>query len=74
MAAPLLPAAGWYPDPTTPGGKRYWDGAAWTEKTVPVGNGVAGSLPTKPPLSKTIGGISTNAIVAGTVIADLSGL
>ncbi|MGI9597912.1 MAG: DUF2510 domain-containing protein [Acidimicrobiales bacterium] len=25
------PAAGWYDDPLTPGGKRYWDGDEWTE-------------------------------------------
>ena len=21
---------GWYPDPTTPGGQRYWDGSQWS--------------------------------------------
>lgn len=34
VAAVSLPpgtAAGWYPDPTRPGGQRYWDGVAWTE-------------------------------------------
>jgi len=29
--APALPLAGWYPDPSNPEGRRYWDGAGWTE-------------------------------------------
>jgi uncharacterized membrane protein YhaH (DUF805 family) len=29
QTAPALPSAGWYPDPTVPGGSRYWDGNAW---------------------------------------------
>jgi hypothetical protein len=32
--------AGWYPDPTTPGKQRYWDGDKWTEHEAP-GAGVA---------------------------------
>jgi hypothetical protein len=27
--------AGWYPDPSTTGGRRYWDGSGWTEHTAP---------------------------------------
>jgi len=30
----VLPAAGWYPNPEGPG-RRYWDGARWTDKTAP---------------------------------------
>jgi hypothetical protein len=28
---PALPPAGWYPDPSRPGGQRYWNGERWTE-------------------------------------------
>ena len=31
------PAAGWYPDPHDVGGRRYWDGTAWTEHRVGPG-------------------------------------
>lgn len=27
------PPAGWYDDPTVPGGQRWWDGSRWTEHT-----------------------------------------
>lgn len=30
-AAPVLPPAGWYPDPAGAHARRYWDGQAWTE-------------------------------------------
>ncbi|MFL5866107.1 MAG: RDD family protein [Thermoleophilaceae bacterium] len=29
------PVAGWYPDPTNPAQRRYWDGSKWTEHTNP---------------------------------------
>lgn len=34
MSDPNTAPAGWYDDGT--GGKRYWDGAAWTENTLPA--------------------------------------
>ena len=35
-------APGWYPEPGSPTGQRYWDGTAWTEHTTPA-------TPTAPP-------------------------
>jgi hypothetical protein len=34
---PLVPPAGWYPDPHNAAGQRYWDGAQWTEHAVVPG-------------------------------------
>lgn len=31
VAAPAI-APNWYPDPTSPGLMRYWDGARWTDQ------------------------------------------
>jgi uncharacterized RDD family membrane protein YckC len=41
------PPAGWYPDTTTPGQQRYWDGAAWTEHVAPL-------APTAPPPGQSL--------------------
>lgn len=32
---PVLPPAGWYADPTTPGQWRWWDGSSWTGHVAP---------------------------------------
>ena len=38
--------AGWYEDPLVPGGKRYWDGTAWTDHVeAPPAPGPAGGVP-----------------------------
>ena len=29
----LLPASGWYPDPTGEASERFWDGKAWSDET-----------------------------------------
>jgi uncharacterized RDD family membrane protein YckC len=34
-AAPPLPPANWYPDPSGQARLRYWDGARWTNHTAP---------------------------------------
>ena len=82
MAIPPNAPSGWYPDPTVPGKKRYWDGKAWTERTIPVTPPAPASAPvaaagapaaTAPPkTAKPI--ITTGVIVAGTVIGELGGL
>jgi hypothetical protein len=33
-------SAGWYPDPESPGGQRYWTGHQWTEDRTPPPPGV----------------------------------
>ncbi len=43
--ASRLPSPGWYPDPSGRGLKRYWDGAAWQNMTLP-----AEGLPQLPPM------------------------
>ena len=49
VVPPLVPPAGWYPDPSNPSGQRYWDGAQWTEHAaVPIAEGalMADNAPT----------------------------
>ena len=50
MTASSPPPPGWYADPDgAPGTARWWNGAAWSDVTTPVGPGVAvGEMPTAP--------------------------
>ena len=43
------PAPGWYPDPATPGQRRYWDGQGWTNSTAPGSASLSASSP--PPVA-----------------------
>ncbi len=72
MSVPAKPAAGWYADPTTPGMKRYWDGRAWTAKTVPPSAALA--VPAAPPPGTPNPALGTGAIVAITVVGELGAL
>lgn len=40
-----LPVAGWYPDPGGSGGRRYWNGQAWTEHVAAPATPVVASPP-----------------------------
>lgn len=50
---PGLPPAGWYPDPVTGVGSRYWDGYGWTEERSLSGDPSSG--PTLPPAGGWLG-------------------
>jgi hypothetical protein len=34
--APVVPAAGWYPDPADPAASRWWNGEGWTDHVQPA--------------------------------------
>lgn len=44
-SVPMMPPAGWYPDPEMPGTQRYWDGARWSEHVAPAESPSSGSAP-----------------------------
>jgi uncharacterized RDD family membrane protein YckC len=62
------PAPGWYPDPTTPGQLRYWDGSAWTEHRAPA----VASTPTPAVAAPPLAGFGARfgaALIDGLVVA-----
>ena len=62
-------AAGWYPDPETPGQQRYWDGSQWTANVAPGAAGSPGS-PGSPgkKVAKRMPGWAIALIVAGGLV------
>jgi len=51
---------GWYADPANPGGRRYWDGSAWTSQIAPAA-----------PAPADTSSVSSGLVIAGYVFAVL---
>lgn len=60
--------AGWYDDPLIPGGKRYWDGAQWTDHTQPPPTPAPPGAPPAgvPPVGPSGAGGQMGQVPAGT--------
>ena len=58
MAA--LPPAGWYPEPSSPTGQRYWDGSQWTQQVNPP---QVGGAPTTTPWQAAVMAESTTGLL-----------
>lgn len=54
--------AGWYPDPKTGVGQRYWDGQQWTEQVIVSTQQYASPLPTTVPDGK---GLAIASLILG---------
>jgi hypothetical protein len=65
--SPSSPPSGWYPDPAGGVGLRYWDGAAWTERTEPTPTALESPLAAQTTMSR----VRRGALVAGLVVALL---
>lgn len=65
--------AGWYPDASTPGTQRYWDGQQWTDHTAPLADGAADAPAAAPAELATAapGSGSGRGKVAGGIAAGL---
>lgn len=67
-------AAGWYPDPDTDGYKRYFDGTAWTKRTVlDTPAGTTPKLPVRPP-SAAISRSRTSGLAVAAFVCAILGI
>lgn len=64
---PSSPPSGWYPDPAGGVGLRFWDGAAWTERTEPTPI----AIETSPAEQRTMSPVRRGALIAGLIVALL---
>lgn len=75
-AAPPLPPAGWYPDPSGAPGQRYFDGANWTEHQVAARGAAQMSKPDTEwrAVARGVGRVYSHPLMWGLVIKPLQKL
>lgn len=69
--------AGWYPDDSTPGTQRYWDGTAWTAHVAPLApTSPSATMPTPPLASfgQRLGAVLVDTLVLFLPLAVLFGV
>ena len=66
MTAPA--PAGWYPDPHTGTGQRYWDGGAWTAHVAPASGGAPPAAAEEPRRARLSSGWIIAIIVGAFVL------
>lgn len=68
---PSSPPSGWYPDPAGGVGLRYWDGAAWTERTEPTPTEPSTGSTALKAMSPARRGVLIAGLVVSLLVADL---
>lgn len=67
VGAPVssTPPAGWYPDTTTPGQQRWWDGTRWSDHVAPLAptGGPQGPLPQLASFGQRLGATIIDGLV-----------